>query len=76
MLRVTNPAHKRLSLSGFLISKNYIYHSGRTTMHWQKQGRKILSQQIIFILQQKAGEVTELLFPAFTKLKNDSCNIY
>jgi hypothetical protein len=34
MLRVINPAHKRLSLSGFLISKNYIYHSGRTIRLW------------------------------------------
>jgi hypothetical protein len=30
MLRVTNPAHKRLSLSGVLNNENYIYHSGRT----------------------------------------------
>ncbi len=30
MFRSVTSAHKRLSLSGFLISKNYIYHSGHT----------------------------------------------
>ncbi len=31
MLRVTNPAHKRLEELWLLIAKNYIHHSGRTT---------------------------------------------
>ncbi len=38
MLQVTNPTHKRLSLSGFLISKNYIYHSGHTHAVWRYGG--------------------------------------
>jgi len=38
MLRDVTPAHKRLSLSGFLISKNYIYHSGHTHAYWQYLG--------------------------------------
>jgi hypothetical protein len=40
MFRGVTPAHKRLSLSGFLISKNYIYHSGRTQQLSAKAGLK------------------------------------
>ncbi len=35
------PAHKRLSLSGFLISKSYIYHSGHTQSVWHYGGRTL-----------------------------------
>jgi len=44
MFRVVTPAHKRLSLSGILISKNYIYHSGHTQKYLQKQGRTMYHQ--------------------------------
>ncbi|MGI8584397.1 MAG: hypothetical protein ACR2KX_19565, partial [Chitinophagaceae bacterium] len=38
MFRSVTSAHKRLSLSGFLISKNYIYHSGHTQKYCCKRG--------------------------------------
>jgi len=66
MLRVVTPAHKRLSLSGILISKNYIYHSGHT--HWvcYKAGLT-LEQWAFYRYQHHLGRtnIAELLFVNF-----------